>query len=667
MAAVATGVQTVTITINDIEIQVPKGELIVESVKRIGLEVPVFCYHPRMKPVGMCRMCLVEIGTKMPDGTIRKFPKPQTACSLPASDNLVIYTDTQAVHTDRRGVLEFLLVNHPLDCPICDRGGECPLQNNTLFYGPSTSRFVEMKRHAPKAFPLSQYVTLDLERCIQCGRCVRFTEEISGDAQLAFRFRGAQMQPSTFQLTDFDSKFSGNVIEICPVGALTSSKYRFRARPWDLQTKPGICTLCSNGCNVYVDYRKGEVVRINGRTNEAVNEEWTCDKGKFGHYKFQESDRVKTPFVRRSDAMAATEWSDAYAEILQATRGKKVAGLISGALSNEDHFTFKSLLQNGFSSNDVDYRFEKHLLKEEPTTVREPLAEIEAAQSVLVFGTSLADEEPILFLRLRKGWFNHGTKIVVAYPQSTDVDSFAHTLLRYAPGTEADLAIGLRQLKAGTGDVDAISKSTGVPSAALLEAVSVLAEAKIITTRGIYDLSQGPEVERSLNELANELGGTYSRYARLANEEGATQMNLASSEGRNTHEILTACANGEIDVLWLAGLNLFDLYHDRDLVTRALETVEFLIVQDWQRTEATEYASVILPMAAPTEYEGSYTNLEGRVQTFRQVFEAPGHAKAPWKAFNELSLRLNPGKPLFQASDVLGQIADAYPEFAAQA
>src|SRR5436305_12255646 len=277
MAAAATQIDTVTITVNDIELKVPKGEIIVESVKRLGLEIPIFCYHARMKPVGMCRMCLVEVGFKGHDGVVKKMPKPQAACTLPASEGMAIFTDTEMVHTDRRGVLELLLINHPLDCPICDRGGECPLQNNTLFYGPSTSRFVELKRHSPKAFPLSQYVTLDLERCIQCGRCVRFTEEISGDAELAFRFRGAQMQPSTFEMTNFGSKFSGNVIEICPVGALTSAKYRFRARPWDLETRPAVCTVCSNGCNVWMDYRVGKVVRINGRTNEAVNEEWTCD------------------------------------------------------------------------------------------------------------------------------------------------------------------------------------------------------------------------------------------------------------------------------------------------------------------------------------------------------------------------------------------------------
>ncbi|HLO99236.1 MAG TPA: 2Fe-2S iron-sulfur cluster-binding protein, partial [Fimbriimonas sp.] len=310
MAAVSE-VQTVNIIVNGIDLAVPKGELVVEAVKRVGFEIPIFCYHPRMKPVGMCRMCLVETGMKQPDGTIRMMPKPAAACTLPVSEGLVIVTESEAIKRDRKGVLEFLLVNHPLDCPICDRGGECPLQNNTLFYGPSTSRFVEMKRHAVKAFPLSEYVTLDLERCIQCARCVRFTEEISGDAQLAFRFRGSNTQPITFDETRFTSKFSGNVIEICPVGALTNRKSRFRARPWDLQTSPAICTNCSAGCAVWFDHRVGKFARLNGRTNEAINEEWTCDKGKFGHDHYNDDKRMLTPFVRVNDQLEKTDWSTA--------------------------------------------------------------------------------------------------------------------------------------------------------------------------------------------------------------------------------------------------------------------------------------------------------------------------------------------------------------------
>jgi NADH-quinone oxidoreductase subunit G len=687
MAAVA-DVQLVNIAINDVELQVPKGELVVEAVKRLGLEVPIFCYHPRMKPVGMCRMCLVEVGFKQPDGSVRKMPKPQTACTLPCTEGLQIYTDTQAVHNDRKGVLEFLLINHPLDCPICDRGGECPLQNNTLFYGPSTSRYIELKRHAPKAYPLSQYVTLDLERCIQCGRCVRFTEEISGDAQLSLRFRGARTQPGTFELRNFESKFSGNVIEICPVGALTSSKYRFRARPWDLQTRPAICTLCSNGCNVYMDYRVDQVARINGRTNEAVNEEWTCDRGKFGHYVLNSEKRLKTPFVRQGDRLAPGEWSDAYAAILGAFSGE-VAALAGGQLTNEDLYSLTKLFRGHFGSDNLDHRFERTL----PTvdtdlkarlgveTVQNTIASFEDAKRILVFGTSLADEEPILFLRVRKAWFKNGARVIVAHHEPTEVDSFAHLILRYRPGTADTLAGGLLAALASAGKVtvpatlapslakytpEYVETTTGVRAADLREAAELIGEgAATITTRGLYDETGGADAAETLAGLASVTGGTFNRYARRANEEGADLIGVRPlSGGRDTHAILQGCADGSIKALWLAGVDPFEVHPDRALVQRALENVPFLVFQHYLESEAMHYASVVLPMTPPSETEGSYTNLERRLQAFGPVLPPKGAAKSAWRAFTELSLRIRPETPKFHPHDVLDAIAAEIPAFA---
>ncbi|CAN5734694.1 NADH-quinone oxidoreductase subunit NuoG [soil metagenome] len=663
MAAVASDVQMVTITVNGTELQVPKGELVVESIKRLGIEVPIFCYHPRMKPVGMCRMCLVEVATKGPDGSLRKMPKPQTACSLPASDGLVIDTDTAAIHKDRKGVLEFLLINHPLDCPICDRGGECPLQNNTLFYGPSTSRFVEMKRHAPKAFPLSRYVTLDLERCIQCGRCVRFTEEISGDAQLAFRFRGAQMQPSTFGLTEFDSKFSGNTIEICPVGALTNSKYRFRARPWDLQTKPGICTVCSNGCNVYIDHRQNEIVRVNGRTNEEVNEEWTCDRGKFGHYALNAPDRLDRVLVRQGDTLREAAWPQAYGEILGAFQKGAGAGLVSTALSNEDLYQFKELMGKTFGSKDIDFRFERHL-GPDATSVPLALASLEAAKSILVFGTSLADEEPIVYLRVRKAWVRNDAQVIVAAEEGTDVDGFAHAILRYAPGTGHLLADGLASLAAGTGSAEAIAERTGVSVDELKVAAEAMTGAPILATYGLYESEHGAATVEALSRLATANGGAFHLLARGANEEGARRLGLSATGGRDTHAILRACAEGTIPAFWLAGVDPFALYADRDLVLSALENVPFLVVQDWKRNEALDFASVVLPMTAPTEGEGSYTNVEGRVQWFASVLPPRGNAKTVWQVGIELAMRSTPSAPLFNAGEILDRIARDTPAFA---
>jgi NADH-quinone oxidoreductase subunit G len=684
MAAVA-NVQTVNITINDIPVEVPKGELIVESVKRIGLEVPIFCYHPRMKPVGMCRMCLVEIGFKQPDGTIRKMPKPQTACSLPASEGLAIYTDTELVHKDRRGVLEFLLVNHPLDCPVCDRGGECPLQNNTLFYGPSTSRFVELKRHAPKAFPLSKYVKLDLERCIQCGRCVRFTEEISGDAQLAFRFRGAGMQPSTFQMTSFDSKFSGNVIEICPVGALTSALYRFRARPWDLQSRPTVCTLCSNGCNIHLDYRVNQIVRVNGRTNEAVNEEWTCDRGKFGHDVFNSEARLTKPLVRSGNSLSPAEWSTAFDQILSAFKAADgaVAAIGGSTNSNEDIYMLQRLFRSEFRSNNLDHRFTKHLPAEPLATrigvgeVSNTIASLEEEKAILVFATSLADELPIVYLRVRKAWFKHGTKVIVASSKPTDADSFAHLILRYKPGTEATLAAGIATA-AGAKGADArltpeyVESVTGVKAADLQEAATILSEAKapVVTSRSIYNLDHGQEAADHLASFALNTGSKFNLYGLDANDQGAAEIGLTPfatdslETGLNTHQILEACIHGKIKALWLVGVDPFKAHHDLKLVTQALESVDFLVVQHWEKTEAASYASVVLPMAAPTEAEGTYTNLERRVQRTKAVLPLRGEAKASWRIFAEVALRVRPQTPLFNVNEILARISAEVPAFA---
>lgn len=690
MAAVAS--DTVTITINDVDVQVPKGELIVESVKRVGLEIPIFCYHPRMKPVGMCRMCLVEVGFKQPDGSVRKMPKPQAACTLPASDGMVVFTDTEMVHNDRRGVLEFLLINHPLDCPICDRGGECPLQNNTLFYGPSTSRFVEIKRHLPKAFPLSQYVTLDLERCIQCGRCVRFTEEISGDSQLAFRFRGASMQPSTFELTDFESKFSGNVIEICPVGALTSSKYRFRARPWDLETKPGICTLCSNGCNIWFDYRAGRMVRINGRTNEGVNEEWTCDRGKFGHDFYNSDKRLDRVLVRKDDQLVPGDWASAYAQILDgfAPGGNQVGALAGPMVSNEALYLLQKLFRRHFASNNLDHRFEKHLVDLSGRPAPSTIASFETRPSVLLFGTSPADEEPILHLRIRKGWFQRGMKVVVAHHAGTDADSFAHSLLRYRPGTELTLAKALVTEAAAAGrpvadgakheaaGIDAAEAEAicGVSAGAVREAVRLLEKGSgIVTTHGIFDLEDGPAVLRLLEALGAACETSVDCFARQASHQGARDLGflpdrlpggrpVEGEPGLGTHEMLKAAAEGRLKALWLIGVDPFETGLDRELVTQALENVEFLVVQAVAENEAVPYASVVLPMTAPAEDDSTTTNVEGRVQRFKAVLPARGDAKPGWKAVQEVMLRAKPQPPLFHARDVMAEIGQVVPAYA---
>jgi len=652
--AAAVGTEVVNIVVNDVDIQVPKGELIVEAVKRLGLEIPIFCYHPRMKPVGMCRMCLVEVGFKQPDGTVRKMPKPQAACTLPASEGMVIYTDSEMVHRDRQGVIEFLLINHPLDCPICDRGGECPLQNNTIFHGHGKSRFIEAKRHANKAFRLSEYVTLDLERCIQCGRCVRFTEEISGDAQLAFRFRGSGMQPSTFQLTEFNSKFSGNVIEICPVGALTSGKYRFQARPWDLETKPGICVECSNHCSVWVDHRANKIARINGRTNEAVNEEWTCDKGKFGHEYYNDPKRLTQPLVREGDRFVPTTWAKAYEVILQ-NADSTTAALVGSAISNEGLYLLQKLLRS-LGSKSVDYRWTKCLPKDAGYSNPTAIADIENAKAIVVLGANLAETQPMVYLRARKAWFKNGARVIVAHSGPTDCDSFADVLVNYRAGGLSDFAAAL------AGKDESASKRAGADHQAVLKLAEALSQEGtiVLSSASIYN---EPDAIAAVGSLRVSAGTSpFNIYAERGNDQGAAMLGL-SGEGLDTHAILRAAALSEVRSLWLVGADPIELHPSTRLAEDALEGVPFLVYQGVTESPAMKYASVVLPMEAPAESEGTYTNIEGRVQRMGQVVAAPGDAKQAWRIFAELLLRKNPGVPYFGPKEVMAEIAKVVPAF----
>lgn len=666
MAAVAT-TQTVKVTINDVEIDVPKGELVVEAVKRLGLEIPVFCYHPRMKPVGMCRMCLVEIGFKQPDGSVRKMPKPQAGCSLPVSDGMVVYTDTEAVQRDRKGVLEFLLVNHPLDCPICDRGGECPLQNNTIAYGPSTSRFIEMKRHLPKAFPLSKYVTLDLERCIQCGRCVRFTEEISGDAQLAFRFRGASMQPSTFQLTDFESKFSGNVIEICPVGALTNAEYRFRARPWDIVARPGICTLTPDGTNIWIDVRSGKLIRVNGRTNDAVNEEWTCDLTKFHHDDLYNSpDRLKAVNVRDGAGFRGATWPDAFGLLKRhfAGKGDAAAILVKPTDSNEGLYLLGQVAKEVVGTSLVEHRLDTVPRGSGP--VEAAIEDIERAPAILVFGASLADEQPMTYLRVRKAWFQNKAQVFAATTAATELDGVAAGVLRFQPGHELAAA---QAIAAALGAQTALGLEGDCRAAGLdVDAVKAAAEALkqpgsiVISTHALHSTQQGVDAVEVLTQVARASGARHNHLAPFANSEGAA---LLLPQGPGMGAILEKAVKGEVKSLWLVGSDPVSDFADRDLARRALEAVEFLVVQSAVPNESTPYASLVLPMSLPAENIGTYTSSERRVQMMLNALEAPGESRALWKVCAELLARAaERPQAYFQATDVFDAIVREIADFA---
>ncbi len=714
----------VNIKINGVALQAPDGESVIEAAKRIQVDIPFFCYHPRLSMAeggANCRMCLVDVAMprKNPDGSVvmSKMPKPQTACSLPIAEGMEIQTESEQVVKDRRGILEFLLINHPLDCPICDRGGECPLQNNTLYYGPPTTRFIEEKRHFPKAYPLSEYVVFDRERCIHCARCTRFTRDISGDAQLDFLFRGSDMEVATFANTEFESKFSGNVIELCPVGALLSRSYRFKARPWDLLTQKSVCTECSNGCNIKFDYRVSKLQRVNARENDFVNEEWTCDKGKFGMDYVSADDRLKTPMIREGNSFRPASWEDASRLIIRKLEdaGTNVGGIGGTRTPNEDLYVWQKFFREHLSINNLDHRMGPHFPATNGGlfsrfghhTMAQSIADLENMKTILVFGSNLVDEQPILFLRVRKAWRLNGASIVEAVPQPAanedfpnHVGEFASVSLRYRPGTELALINGLLHVLYNEGlltgedgaalpaaesckatiDVsgwtpDKVASETGLTEDAIRRAARLLAGGKLSIIAGKYVTghSHAEDVLKALGNLAVITGNADRLNVPVTenNQQGAMDMGIlpdslpgytsVDAPGMNTEQMLKAAASGSLKVLWVVGGDLVNDFFDRDIAVRGLENSPFTIVHALTLNDTARMADVVLPVQSVAERDGTFTNVERRVQRFFKAFEIDPEILPDWFVFGQIAgLRGRP-MPYMSARDILRDITSNVP------
>jgi len=636
------------------------------------------------------------------------MPKPQTACSLPASEGMEIVTESEPLADDRRGILEFLLINHPLDCPICDRGGECPLQNNAIHYGPPTTRFIEEKRHFPKAYPLSEHVVFDRERCIHCARCTRFTSDISGDSQLNFLKRGADMEVGTFEQTDFHSKFSGNVIELCPVGALLSRNYRFKARPWDLVTQRSICTQCSNGCNIKLDYRVSKLQRVNARVNEAVNEEWTCDKGKFGMDYVSSDDRLKQPRIKKDGMLVPATWGEANAVIVQQLKaaGNLVGGIGGARSSNEDLFAWQKLFRQTLGSGNLDHRMGPNFPSVDEGvferlgyhTMGNSVADFEKMKSILIIGSELVDEQPILFLRVRKAWRWHGTSVVEAIPKSASdlnrpnsVSEFASVSLRYRPGSEVALILGLlnvisaekllgenaHALGAAQASVDAwtpekIVAECGIDVHALRRAARLLAtqDMAVIAGKAITDHPHSEAVLAALGNLTivTGNGGNMNLPVNENNEQGAMDLGILpdslpgfikpDSSGMNSQQMLEAASRGGLQVLWVNNVDLVNEYHDPSLARRAIENCPFVVVNALTVDETAQLADVVLPVHSVAEGDGTFTNVERRVQRFWKAFEISPEIHPGWLIFSEIGAYMQGRPPYASAREVLSEISE---------
>ena len=641
--------ELVTVTIDGEERQVPAGEMLIKAAEDTGTYIPRFCWHPRMKPVGMCRMCLVEIET--PRGKMLT-----TSCTTPVADGLVVETESAVAKKAQEGILEFLLINHPLDCPVCDKGGECPLQDQTLAYGPGESRFVEQKRHFEKPIEISDLIMLDRERCILCARCTRFSDEVSGDPLIEFIERGNTTQVLTFPDEPFASYFSGNTVQICPVGALTAKPYRFRARPWDLEAVESVSLTDSFGSKVSVQSSQNEVVRIDGVDNGPTNQGWLSDKDRFSFEYVNSAHRLHTPLLKEQGEFREATWSEALdviAERLGELVGNQVGGIGGARSTNEEAFAFGKFLRTVVVTPHIDAQLDDGLDAQFLATVtpRATVDDLDRAGTILLWAADLKEELPVLYLRVRKAVTEQGARLVILHPRRTGLDDVADHKFVYRPGRGPDI---LRKLVAGEG-----------PYAAARAAIE---DGPVVAIVGRTGLTEGPRLAEAVAAFARGLeGGTIMPVARRANVYGALDMGLAptllpgrvsaaSAEGRAELEaswgplpegsgrtsggILRGLVDGALSGLVLLGADPIRDHPDPALARQALEAANFVVSMDIFLSETSQYADVVLPVEGFGEVEGTVTNLEGRVQKVNRKVAGPGLSRPAWSVLDDLARRM---------------------------
>jgi NADH-quinone oxidoreductase subunit G len=642
---------TITITIDGKAVECRPGELLIEVAKRAGIYIPYFCYHPRMDPVGACRMCLVNVQPGP--------PKPQTSCTTRVADGMVV--ETQFVNTDiqaaQQGVLEFLLINHPLDCPICDRGGECPLQDQTQDYGAAESRYVENKRRFEKPVKISPLVNLDRERCILCYRCTRFCEELSGDVLIGVMERGPHAYIYPFEEGGFDSYFSGNTIQICPVGALTSREYRFMARPWDLQVVGTTCNLCASGCSVHAGVRvqDGNVARFSSATNEDTNEEWLCDKGRFGNAYISSTERLTYPYVRKDDDLVPANWDVAFTALRDGLKpvidGARSAMIIGESLCDEDAYVAQKFARLVLKTNNVDHRLEGGLSIEALQRPSLDYDDVLSSDLAVLVGLDAREELPILFLRMRIAATKRGLRVATVHQRDVALSEYGDAHLRPLPGAEASSAAAVLAALGGSGaDADAKAFADALRSAeravillgprmhepVTIRAWRAVAEAtgaklswvpRRSGTYGALAAGAHPDLLPGWREISDD-----AACGQIAQAWGA---HVPAEPGLDVAGILSAAANGELEALWLVGADVLADVPDPSLALRALEAAPFVVLQDVQSTQLLRHADLVLPAAAFVERSGTLTDWEGRRQDVAAAVDPPGAARADYAILAE--------------------------------
>ena len=645
--------ELVSLSVDGKEVSVPKGTLIIRAAEQLGIEIPRFCDHPFLEPVGACRQCYVEI-----EGQRKLF----TSCTTEVAPDMAVRTQNTSVEAQRAQVanLEFLLMNHPLDCPICDRGGECPLQDQAMAFGPGESRYTEPKRVFAKPVPLSPLVNLDRERCVLCARCTRFCDEISGDRFLELFGRGAGERVSIAAGEDFRSPFSGNTVQICPVGALTATPYRFVARPFDLSHADSVCQHCSAGCNVRVDLRRGAIVRVLARDNASVNDAWICDKGRFAFRHADLPTRVTTPLIR-ARGLEPASFGEVFTRITEWAQGGRVAFLAGGRLHDEDAYALSKLARVAFATNDLDHRRMFHGGTAELLAAAAPMsttnADVERANAIVVVGLDAEQEVPLLHLRIRKA-ARRGARVFVVHPRRTRLwDLAEHGLC--LPEHQSYLLERIHDADAPEGTFEA--RVTEALRDADGEAVVLAGER----------LAEHPLAADVALRVAQKFGARFALVPRRAGDRGALRAGVhpsllpggrrvdseaeraevesvwgavPGSPGRSTREILRACADRQIDVLYLVGVDPLRDVPEAALAQRALENTPHVVVQSLELGSLEPFADAFLPAAAWGEREGRLTDWEGRSQPMHAVRGPAGVCRSDWQIFAGLAEAM--GRPL---------------------
>ncbi|WP_405871782.1 NADH-quinone oxidoreductase subunit G [Streptomyces zaomyceticus] len=640
----------VSLTIDGIEISVPKGTLVIRAAEQLGIEIPRFCDHPLLDPAGACRQCIVEVEGQR---------KPMASCTITCTDGMVVKSQLTSPVAEKaqHGVMELLLVNHPLDCPVCDKGGECPLQNQAMSHGQSESRFEGVKRTYEKPIPISTQVLLDRERCVLCARCTRFSNQVAGDPMIELIERGALQQVGTGEGDPFESYFSGNTIQICPVGALTSAAYRFRSRPFDLVSTPSVCEQCSGGCATRTDHRRGKVMRRLAADDPEVNEEWICDKGRFGFRYAQQRDRLTTPLVRNTVTgdLEPASWPEALEAAARGLVRGRTGVLAGGRLTVEDSYAYAKFARVALDTNDIDFRARVHS-GEEADFLASAVAgrgrdldgtgvtytSLEAAPAVVLVGIESEEEAPGVFLRLRKAWRKHGQKTyAVAAFATRGLEKSGGTLLPAAPGTETEWLDALTSRVGLEGEGPAAAEALRREGAVLVVGERLAGVPGALTAALRASAATGARLvwipRRSGERGAVEAGalpallpgGRPATHPRAREEVAGVWgvRELPHGYGRDTGQIVEAAATGELGALLVGAVEVSDL-PDPARAREALDAA-FVVSLELRPSEVTARADVVLPVAAVAEKPGTFLNWEGRARMFEAALKPEQMTRPP--------------------------------------